>query len=53
MAALLHDVIEDTGVPKHLSKEFDEDVANLVDGVSKLKSIFIVAPKLRQKISKR
>ena len=41
MAALLHDVIEDTGVPKHtLSKEFDEDVANLVDGVSKLKSIF-------------
>ncbi|MFT4798094.1 MAG: guanosine-3',5'-bis(diphosphate) 3'-pyrophosphohydrolase, partial [Candidatus Azotimanducaceae bacterium] len=41
MAALLHDVIEDTGVPKHtLSKEFDEDVANLVDGVSKLKSMF-------------
>ena len=41
MAALLHDVIEDTGLPKHtLSKEFDEDVANLVDGVSKLKSIF-------------
>lgn len=41
MAALLHDVIEDTGVPKHtLSKEFGEDVANLVDGVSKLKSIF-------------
>lgn len=41
MAALLHDVIEDTGVPKHLiSKEFDDDVANLVDGVSKLKNIF-------------
>jgi guanosine-3',5'-bis(diphosphate) 3'-pyrophosphohydrolase len=41
MAALLHDVIEDTGVPKHtLSKEFGEDVANLVDGVSKLKSMF-------------
>jgi len=41
MAALLHDVIEDTGVPKHtLSKEFDEAVANLVDGVSKLKSMF-------------
>ncbi len=41
MAALLHDVIEDTGVPKHtLSKQFDEDVANLVDGVSKLKSMF-------------
>lgn len=41
MAALLHDVIEDTGVPKHtLSQEFDEDVANLVDGVSKLKNMF-------------
>lgn len=41
MAALLHDVIEDTGVPKHtLSKEFGEDVANLVDGVSKLKNMF-------------
>ncbi len=41
MAALLHDVIEDTGVPKHmLATEFDEDVANLVDGVSKLKSMF-------------
>jgi guanosine-3',5'-bis(diphosphate) 3'-pyrophosphohydrolase len=41
MAALLHDVIEDTGVPKHtLSQEFDEVVADLVDGVSKLQSIF-------------
>ena len=38
MAALLHDVIEDTGVPKHtLAVEFGEDVADLVDGVSKLK----------------
>ena len=41
MAALLHDVIEDTGVPKHLlSVEFDQQVAELVDGVSKLKSMF-------------
>ncbi len=41
MAALLHDVIEDTGVPKHiLGREFDEEVAELVDGVSKLKNIF-------------
>ena len=41
MAALLHDVIEDTGVPKHvIGKEFDDEVAELVDGVSKLKSIF-------------
>ncbi len=41
MAALLHDVIEDTGVPKHtLGKKFDSEVAELVDGVSKLKSMF-------------
>ena len=41
MAALLHDVIEDTGIPKHtLGQMFDEEVAELVDGVSKLKSIF-------------
>ncbi len=41
MAALLHDVIEDTSIPKHtLGQEFDEDVAELVDGVSKLKSVF-------------
>ena len=37
MAALLHDVIEDTGVLKHtLGREFDNQVAELVDGVSKL-----------------
>jgi len=41
MAALLHDVIEDTGVPKQLlSKNFDDQVAELVDGVSKLSSMF-------------
>jgi len=36
-AAMLHDVIEDTGVEKTaLSDEFGETVAELVDGVSKL-----------------
>ena len=41
MAALLHDVLEDTGVPKHtLGQKFDPEVAELVDGVSKLKSMF-------------
>jgi len=41
MAALLHDVIEDTSIPKHtLGQEFDQEVAELVDGVSKLKSMF-------------
>ncbi len=37
MAALLHDVIEDTGIPKGaLQKQFGETVAEIVDGVSKL-----------------
>lgn len=40
MAALLHDVIEDTSIHKDLlGQEFDQDVAELVDGVSKLKNI--------------
>lgn len=37
MAALLHDVMEDTGVPKsELAERFNPDVAELVDGLSKL-----------------
>jgi GTP pyrophosphokinase len=37
MAAMLHDVIEDTTVPKDaIAKQFGETVAELVDGVSKL-----------------
>jgi len=40
MAAMLHDVIEDTGIPKDaLTEQFGEDVAELVDGVSKLTQI--------------
>jgi len=36
-AALLHDVLEDCNIGKNnLSKHFGEDVANIVDGVSKL-----------------
>lgn len=36
-AAILHDVIEDTEIPKKvIVAEFSEDIANLVDGVSKL-----------------
>ncbi len=44
MAALLHDVIEDTPVEKETIKEkFGEQVANLVDGVSKLTQIEFVS----------
>jgi GTP pyrophosphokinase len=40
IAAILHDVIEDTGVSREsLALEFGEDVATLVDGVSKVTKI--------------
>ncbi|GAB2189779.1 bifunctional GTP diphosphokinase/guanosine-3',5'-bis pyrophosphate 3'-pyrophosphohydrolase [Sessilibacter sp. MAH1] len=40
MAAMLHDVIEDTAINKAaLSQQFGETVADLVDGVSKLTQI--------------
>jgi len=43
MAALLHDVIEDTGITKEaLAQQFGEEVADLVDGVSKLTQIEFV-----------
>ncbi len=41
MAALLHDVIEDSAANKKtLGKQFGESVAEIVDGVSKLSKIF-------------
>ncbi len=40
MAAILHDVIEDTAVEKpHLIEKFGKEVADLVDGVTKLTQI--------------
>jgi guanosine-3',5'-bis(diphosphate) 3'-pyrophosphohydrolase len=40
MAAMLHDVIEDTGISKKaIAGQFGDSVANLVDGVSKLTQI--------------
>ncbi|MDO6683398.1 MULTISPECIES: bifunctional GTP diphosphokinase/guanosine-3',5'-bis pyrophosphate 3'-pyrophosphohydrolase [unclassified Oceanobacter] len=40
MAAMLHDVIEDTGIPKPaLATQFGDVVTDLVDGVSKLTHI--------------
>ena len=39
-AAILHDVVEDTGVTKeNLTKKFGKEIANLVDGVTKLTAI--------------
>src|ERR671921_854667 len=39
-AALLHDVLEDTGVTKEeLAEKFGDDVAEIVDGVTKLKRL--------------
>ncbi|ACJ19780.1 bifunctional GTP diphosphokinase/guanosine-3',5'-bis pyrophosphate 3'-pyrophosphohydrolase [Coxiella burnetii] len=44
MAALLHDVIEDTPVEKKaIAEKFGEEVAELVDGVSKLTQIEFVS----------
>ena len=41
MAALLHDVIEDSGINKsRLAKRFGRPVSEIVDGVSKLSKIF-------------
>ena len=40
MAAMLHDVIEDTPIAKrHIKKEFGTGVAQIVDGLSKLTQI--------------
>ena len=48
-AAILHDVIEDSGIPKsYLKNEFNIDVANLVDGVSKLDKISLTSKQEEQ-----
>ena len=48
-AAMLHDVIEDCGVPKQvIEKEFNSSVANLVDGVSKLDKLELTSASVLQ-----
>ena len=48
-AAILHDVIEDTKVtPEKLAAEFGPDVARLVEGVTKISRLDLLAPEARQ-----
>ncbi|HEY6465819.1 MAG TPA: bifunctional (p)ppGpp synthetase/guanosine-3',5'-bis(diphosphate) 3'-pyrophosphohydrolase [Candidatus Acidoferrales bacterium] len=48
-AALLHDVVEDTKVPLELiGEKFGADVAQLVEGVTKISRLDLLAPEARQ-----
>ena len=47
-AALLHDVVEDTETPmSEIKKQFGEEVANLVDGVTKISKMDIPDKEIR------
>ena len=48
-AALLHDVVEDTKIPlEKISEQFGPDVARLVEGVTKISRLDLLAPEERQ-----
>jgi GTP diphosphokinase / guanosine-3',5'-bis(diphosphate) 3'-diphosphatase len=48
-AALLHDVVEDTKIPiEKISEQFGPDVARLVEGVTKISRLDLLAPEDRQ-----
>ena len=48
-AALLHDVVEDTQIPRaRISDLFGTDVAQLVEGVTKISRLDLLAPEARQ-----
>src|SRR5579862_9812187 len=48
-AALLHDVVEDTKIPlETISEYFGPDVARLVEGVTKISRLDLLAPEARQ-----
>jgi GTP diphosphokinase / guanosine-3',5'-bis(diphosphate) 3'-diphosphatase len=53
-AALLHDVVEDTKIPlEKISEQFGPDVARLVEGVTKISRLDLMAPEARQAESVR
>ncbi len=48
-AALLHDVVEDTRIPlAHIAERFGADTATLVEGVTKISRLDLLAPEARQ-----
>src|ERR1700733_13390909 len=48
-AALLHDVVEDTKIPlSEISEHFGADVAQLVEGTTKISRLDLLAPEARQ-----
>jgi len=48
-AALLHDVVEDTRIPiEKISEQFGLDVARIVEGVTKISKLDLLAPEDRQ-----
>ena len=48
-AALLHDVVEDTELPlEKIRERFGEDTARLVEGVTKISRLDLMAPEARQ-----
>src|SRR2546422_9844142 len=48
-AALLHDVVEDTRMPlETIAQQFGEDTARLVEGVTKISRLDLLAPEARQ-----
>ena len=50
MAALLHDVMEDCGVAyEDLAQQFGDDVARLVNGVTKLSKMDLLPPRERER----
>src|ERR1700749_3396152 len=53
-AALLHDVVEDTKIPlEKISGQFGPDVARLVEGVTKISRLDLLAPEAPQSESVR